>query len=68
MKCIHDHPWYGNMPELDSITEDCHYLYRLLDWGATVDSLSQSMLGPPKEHEVGIGPLRAWPGGVAVSR
>lgn len=41
---------------------------RLLDWGATVDSLSQFMLGPPREGEMGIGPLRAWPGGVAVSR
>lgn len=33
-----------------------------------VDRLSQTLLGPPVPGERGVGPLRVWPGGVAVSR
>ena len=41
---------------------------RLLQAGVRVDRLSQTLLGPPVPGERGVGPLRVWPGGVAVSR
>ncbi|GMH43107.1 hypothetical protein BSKO_11029 [Bryopsis sp. KO-2023] len=58
----------GEMTSCHKVHSNQSEQQRLLDWGATVDSLSQFMLGPPREGEMGIGPLRAWPGGVAVSR
>ncbi|CAD7697117.1 unnamed protein product [Ostreobium quekettii] len=41
---------------------------RLAQAGLRVDSLSASLMGPPLPGEIGVGPLRVWPGGVAVSR
>lgn len=41
---------------------------RLKSAGVRLDTLSRSKRGPPAPGEQGIGPLRAWPGGIAMSR
>lgn len=42
---------------------------RLTNAGAYLDTLSnENLTGPPRPGEEGVGPLRVWPGGVAVSR
>ncbi|GMH46027.1 hypothetical protein BSKO_13991 [Bryopsis sp. KO-2023] len=41
---------------------------RLHGAGLKVKALSKSRCGPPKDGEAGIGPLRVWPGGIAMSR
>jgi len=53
----------------------CHKLndnepeqHRLRLAGVKVATLCRSKRGPPADGESGIGPLRAWPGGIAMSR
>jgi len=41
---------------------------RLRSAGVKVDKLCRTKCGPPGLGEKGIGPLRAWPGGIAMSR
>lgn len=42
---------------------------RLLAAGLVVKPLSKkNRYGPPRDGEEGVGPLRAWPGGIAMSR
>ncbi|CAD7704143.1 unnamed protein product [Ostreobium quekettii] len=41
---------------------------RLRSAGVKVDKLCRTKRGPPGLGENGVGPLRAWPGGIAMSR
>lgn len=41
---------------------------RLKSAGVKLDKLGRSKCGPPGPGEKGFGPLRAWPGGIAMSR
>lgn len=41
---------------------------RLKSVGVKLDTLCRTKRGPPAPGEQGIGPLRAWPGGIAMSR
>lgn len=41
---------------------------RLESEGVRLAALSKDLSGPAPENEDGLGPIRAWPGGLAVSR
>lgn len=58
----------GEMAVCHKVDDNRREQERLAQAGVRVDSLSQTLLGPPMPGERGVGPLRVWPGGIAVSR
>ncbi|CAD7697268.1 unnamed protein product [Ostreobium quekettii] len=58
----------GEMACCHKVEDNKKEQQRLAVAGVRVASLSSTLLGPPLPGEVGVGPLRVWPGGVAVSR
>ena len=65
---IHDGERFFPITKSHRLDDNPHEQQRLRRAGVTIAPLCSTMNGPAQRDTMGYGPLRVWPGGLAVSR